>query len=120
RNANNPPDKGGCADAIDVKNALLSVAKDALKRAGGAKAYMDTFVGKGSPWAIAAVLETFAAYSDSFIKKYARYKGRPEGKCAAILADDNITWEQTLQQICDAFIGLDCNGFVGNWLKVVQ
>jgi hypothetical protein len=77
-------------------------------------------VGKGSPWAIAGVLETLAVHSDAFIRAYAKNKGTPEAKCAALLADDGLTWEETLQRICDEYIGLDCNGFVGNWLKVVQ
>jgi hypothetical protein len=111
--------KSSCEDAILVKNALLGVAPDAVQRAGGSVAYMDVFVGKGSPWAIASVLETFAVYSDRFISRYAQ-SGGSTGKCAAILADDSITWEQTLQQLCDECVGLDCNGFVGNWLKVVQ
>jgi len=121
RNANKPsPEKGGCQHALVIKDRLRGVAKDAWERAGGVTAYVDVFMGKGSPWAIAGVLETFAAYSDAFIKTYASNRGTPEAKCAAILANDNITWEQTLQQICDEYLGLDCNGFVGNWLKVVQ
>lgn len=120
RNYNNSADKGGCQDAVIVKDRLLHVAPDALSRAGGAVAYVDTFVGKGSPAAIEAVLETFAIYSDAFIKAYSGSTTNPEGKCAAILADDSISWQETLQQICDLCIGLDCNGFVGNWLKIVQ
>jgi len=120
RNANNEsPEKGGCQHALVIKEGLRSVAPDAWARAGGSVSYMDVFTGKGSPWAIAGVLETFAAYADAFIKKHANSK-EPLGKCAAILANDDITWEETLQQICDEYIGLDCNGFVGNWLKVVQ
>lgn len=121
RNANkSSAAKGGCQDALVIKDRLRGVAKDAWSRAGGSVAYVEVFMGKGSPWAIAAVLETFAAYADAFIEKYGKSKGTPEAKCAAILADKNITWEQTLQQICDEYLGLDCNGFVGNWLKVVQ
>jgi hypothetical protein len=111
---------GGCQDALVLKDRLRGVAKDAWDRAGGSTAYVDVFVGKGSPWAIAGVLETLAAHADAFAKAYLKSKGTPEGRCAAILANDDLEWEEALQRICNEFIGLDCNGFVGNWLKVVQ
>lgn len=121
RNANKPsPEKGGCQHAHAVSIRLHEVARDAYERAGGQVRYVEAFMGKGSPATIISVLETFAAYSDAFIAKFAGRKGTPEGKCAAILADGSITWEQTLQQICDEYIGLDCNGFVGNWLRLLQ
>lgn len=120
RNANNPPEKGGTKSAERVKDQLKGVAKDAWTRAGGSVKYVEAFMGKGSPWTIAAVLETFAAYSDAFIKAYGKTKGTPERVVADILADDSIEWEETLQQVCDYCFGLDCNGFVGNWLKVVE
>ena len=120
RNANNAADKGGTQDAVVVKDKLRFVAPDAWKRAGGSVAYMETFVGKGSPESIRGVLETFADYSTQFIKAYGKSTGALEGKIAAILANEDISWTETLQQVCDACIGLDCNGFVGNWLKAVQ
>jgi hypothetical protein len=121
RNANNAsPAAGGCQDAIIIKDSLRQVASDAWSRAGGAKAYMDVFTGKGSPWAIGSVLETFAFYSDAFIKTFGKVApGTPQRKCADLLADKKLSWGQTLQAICDEYIGLDCNGFVGNWLRVV-
>ena len=114
------PETGGCQHALAVSVRLREVARDAYDRAGGRANYVEVFVGKGLPGTIAGVLETFAAYSDAFIAKFAGRKGTPEGKCAAILADGSITWEQTLQQICDEYIGLDCNGFVCNWLRLLQ
>jgi hypothetical protein len=122
RNDRKPsPAEGGCQHATRIKDALMGVAKDALSRAGGNKAYVDAFLGKGSPWAISAVLETLVDNSDGFIKKYGNAaKGSPERKCADLLADDNMSWEAALQAVCDEWIGLDCNGFVGNWLRVVQ
>jgi hypothetical protein len=122
RNANHAsPATGGCQHAIDIKNGLLQVAKDALTRAGGAKSYVDVFLGKGSPWAIAAVLETLVDHSEAFIKKFGKAApGTSYRKCADFLANDDLTWEQAMQGICDEYIGLDCNGFVGNWLRVVQ
>jgi hypothetical protein len=120
RNANNAADQGGTADAVIVKDKLRYVAPDAWQRAGGSVAYVEAFMGKGSPSAIQGVLETFAAYSGSFINAYRKNPHSPEGKIAGILANEDISWTETLQQVCDACIGLDCNGFVGNWLKTVQ
>jgi len=119
RNKNNPPEKGGCAGAIEIKQALaIASANKAWGYAGGPVAYMDSFLGKGSPWSIGGILEAFAVYSQQFIKTYANDKSSDVRKCAAILADDSITWEETLQRVCDLAFGLDCNGFVGNWLQI--
>ena len=30
--------------------------------------------------------------------------------------DSSLSWEEALQNIADEFLGLDCNGFVGNWI----
>jgi len=118
RNFNNPPQKGGCAGAIEIKNALAQAsASKIFAFAGGAVMYMDSFVGKGSPWSIGGILEGFVVYSQPFIKMHGKANG-DVGKCAAILADDHISWEETLQQVCDLAFGLDCNGFVGNWLQI--
>src|SRR5262245_74277 len=116
RNASHPEDKG----AVDIKDKLRFVAPDAWQRAGGSVAYAETFMGKGSPDSIARVLETFAVYSAAFIKTYSKSTGTIQGKIAASLANEEISWTETLQQVCDACIGLDCNGFVGNWLEAVQ
>jgi hypothetical protein len=120
RNRNNPPEQGGTKDAWEVREKLRAVAPDAWRRAGGSGVYAEAFVGKGAPRTIAAILETFAAYSGAFIKAYAKNKGTLEGRIAASLANENISWQETLQQVCDACFGLDCNGFIGNWLKIVQ
>lgn len=121
RNSNHAsPAEGGCQDAHVVSIRLHEVARDAYQRAGGQVSYVEVFMGKGLPGTIASVLETFADHADAFIARFAGRKGTPEGKCAAILADNSITWEQTLQQICDEYIGLDCNGFVCNWLRLLQ
>ena len=111
-------DKGGCNHALELRMGLLGVAPNTIRIAGGR---YDVFTGKGSPWGIAHVLEDFYTYSDAFIAKYRGDKpGTPTGKCARILEDDTTTWEQTLQAICDEYFGLDCNGFAGNWLRIVQ
>ena len=121
RNANHPPETGGCQAALRVSYGLKGVAPDAHKRAGGTKSYVEAFSGKGSPKTIKAILETFVAYSGAYIDKFkTAAKGTVERKVATILADENISWQETLQQLCDICFGLDCNGFIGNWLSIVQ
>jgi hypothetical protein len=121
RNANHSLETGGCQHAVVLKDALGQVAPTSSRKAGGDKRWVDVFLGKGSPWAIASVLEDFYTYSDAFIARYGKDgPNTPTGKCARFLADDTITWQQTLQAICDEYLGLDCNGFVGNWLRIVQ
>jgi hypothetical protein len=118
RNANNSEDKGGCKAALEVKGALAQASRNQIfSYAGGGVLYMDSFVGKGSPWSIAGILEGFAVYSENYIKMFGK-AGGAVGKVARILADDSITWEKTLQDVCDVCFGLDCNGFVGNWLMI--
>jgi hypothetical protein len=121
KNANHAPEKSSsCKTALTVSYALHGVGKDVYSRAGGQEAYVDVFSGKGSPSSIAAVLESFWVYADRFVAKHGKdSKGSPTGKVASFLSDDDLTWEQALQKICDEYIGLDCNGFVGNWLKKV-
>lgn len=108
-----------CEDGITLKNALIQAAPQAIQRAGGPVSFMNVFVGKGSPSAIALVLESFVIHSDRFIQKFSAPKTDPILKTVAdLLADDTLSWQETLQTICDLHIGLDCNGFVGNWLKM--
>lgn len=114
------PEKHGTQDGIDLKNALLGLNyKDVLTRAGGAVEYVGVFVGKGTPKAIIAVLTTFHDYHEKFIKTYSK-AGGVRGKVAGWLADQKMDWEVTLQKITDEVIGLDCNGFVGNWLAAAD
>lgn len=114
------PSGGGTQDALLVKNALLGLGyNDVITRAGGAQNYVNVFTGKGSPEAIGAVLSTLADYRVPFVKKYGglTYESNYALKLTADLLDDPaLSWNDTLQAICDEFIGLDCNGFVGNWL----
>jgi hypothetical protein len=110
--------KGGCDDAIKVKDALVQVASSSVwSRAGGPVGYMNVFSGKGSPGAIGGVMAAFYDYADKFIRTFPPNKNTPVGRCSMWMADDNLSWQDALQNICHEFIGLDCNGFVGNWLK---
>jgi hypothetical protein len=112
------PADGGTQDALVIKESLRQLdSGNILARAGGAVSYVDVFTGKGSPEAIGAVLQCFADYSDQFISRYSNDWNHANKKCAAFLADPNTSWQDTLQAICDEYIGLDCNGFVGNWLR---
>jgi hypothetical protein len=117
RNLSHSLEKGGCQEALQVKDALAQLgAADVHQRAGGPVSYMDVFTGKGSPESIAGVMQTFYDYSDRFIKMFGK-SGGPPRKCADWLADPDTSWQDSLQSICHEYIGLDCNGFVGNWLK---
>jgi hypothetical protein len=111
------PEKGGTQDALKVKDSMLSLgAKDVLARAGGASPFVGVFVGKGSPQAIAAVMEMLVDYSDRYIERF-RKSGGVTKKVADWLADENLSWQATLQNVSNEVVGLDCNGFVGNWAK---
>jgi hypothetical protein len=119
RNLDHSEETGGCARALLVKDALAGAVPSAVNRAGGGQAYMDVFSGKGSPQGISAVMETFVDSADAFCKRNASADKRSQvGKCAGWLADSTISWKDTLQRICDDWIGLDCNGFTGNWLRL--
>lgn len=110
-------DSAGCADALVIKDNLVQLGSAAiLSRCGGGQAYVDVFTGKGSPEGIAAVLTTLADYSGQFIRRY-KGAGGPTKKIVDWLSDDSLAWDETLQNVCDTFLGLDCNGFAGNWLK---
>ena len=111
---------GGTQDAMSIKDALTSLgAKDVLTRCGGASSYVGVFAGKGSPDAIQSVLALFHDYSERYVKSFGRSSG-VRRKVADWLADDNLSWQDTLQNISNEIIGLDCNGFVGNWLTQVD
>ncbi len=112
-------DVTGTEDAEKIKGYLLRVAPDCAQRAGGMVAFVEVFLGKGSPQAICAVLQMFVDYSGAFIDLARRERAQGVyAQCAAILDDTDISWQDTLQQIADKWLGLDCSGFVGNWLKV--
>ena len=113
---------GGTQDALSIKDALMSLDSGNIwSRAGGTVSYVDVFTGKGSPEAIAAVMKCFYDYSDRFIKAFGKDpKGTPRRKCADWMADPDTSWQDALQAISNEFIGLDCNGFVGNWLKKID
>jgi hypothetical protein len=120
RNLNNDEAHGGCGKALEVKDAILQGIPGAARRVGGNQPFMDVFTGKGAPQDIVAVLEMLVESSGTFCSHWGKAsKASQGGKCAGYLADPTISWQDTLQRICDAWIGLDCNGFVGNWLKVV-
>jgi hypothetical protein len=114
------PKKNGTQDALIVKDGLLSLDyATILQRAGGPQAFVSVFVGKGSPASIATVLTLFYDYSEKFIAHFGKGVG-PRRKCADWLADKHLSWQDTLQNISNEFIGLDCNGFVGNWLAAAD
>lgn len=112
------PKNGGTADAESIKNAFIGASGSSIIReSGGAVPYVDAFTGKGSPAGIGSVLAGVNKYRDAFIKQYKADKGHP-GDCAALFAQYRADQaEEMLQAFCDKYIGLDCNGFVGNFAK---
>jgi hypothetical protein len=107
RNANKPSHaEGGTQESWPLRLSLLGVAPDTIKRTGGNKLWADCFLGKGSPWAIARVLECFVAYSDQWIARFKKaHAATPERKIADWLSDDNLSWEAALQKISDGWFG---------------
>jgi hypothetical protein len=107
--------EAGTQDALKIKDAFLHAGPDILARAGGAQNYVNVFTGKGSPTAIAGVLNAMIDYSAPFIKKYLT-NSYPYSFVAQQMDDPSLSWEEALQNIADEFLGLDCNGFVGTWI----
>lgn len=123
RNSNKPtPQEGGTKHAELVKDGLLGASRNAaISRLGGPGPLVDVFTGKGSPWGIAETMSAIVDYSDNYIKLYGKLpKTHPQGHVASLLADDSLSWQQTLQTIADTYLGLDCNGFAGNWLRLAD
>jgi hypothetical protein len=112
------PAYGGTVDAEAVKDGFLGVSNNAIiGEAGGAVPLVSVFVGKGSPEEFATVLALVFKYKDAFVKTYRKTLGT-RGDCARTLEgylDDQ--WGAMLQTFTDKYLGLDCNGFVGNYVK---
>ena len=121
----------GTQDAMQIKDALMSLDwKDVLTRSGGPRPYMRVFAGKGSPKEIAKVLQTLYHYCTVDPGKFDRVFNGRGGVCmkvAGLLHDRffdvevpiweaRLRWQARLQNVTNEVIGLDCNGFVGNWL----
>jgi hypothetical protein len=110
------PGFGGTVDPELVKDGFLQIeGGQILNEAGGAYAFVDVFTGKGSPNSIVTVIQAVYEYRLAFVK---RFSGQPGvlGDCAAILKNNEGNPQKMLQEFCDAYLGLDCNGFVGNYV----
>jgi hypothetical protein len=112
------PAYGGTVDAEEVKDGFLGVSKSAIiTEAGGAGPLVNVFVGKGSPEQFATVLALVAKYTNDFVKTYKKHSDT-RGQCARMMEgyrDDQ--WGEMLQAFTDKYLGLDCNGFVGNFVR---
>jgi hypothetical protein len=104
----------GCEDALSVKDALLQTDKNILKACGGGQNIVDIFTGKASVATIAQGLGVVFEYRRPFVEKYIKSQDPHRRKAAEILATPTT---DVLARFADAFIGLDCNGFVGNYLR---
>src|SRR5262245_51314515 len=111
-------DYGGTEDAEEVKDGFINASKKAIiSEAGGARPYVGVFVGKGSVAEIITVLGLVPKYKEQFVKLFKK-QGGPKGDCAKLLdgyGDDKV--QDMLQAFADKYLGLDCNGFVGNYVK---
>jgi hypothetical protein len=112
------PAYGGTADAEEVKDGFLGITKNAIvNEAGGADPLVNVFTGKASPEQFATVLALVAKYKDDFVKTYKKQLDT-RGQCARMMEgyrDDQ--WSDMLQAFTDKYLGLDCNGFVGNYVR---
>jgi hypothetical protein len=106
---------GGTQDGVAVKGALLALDRGMTAEVGGDQAFVDVFTGKGSPEAIAGVLAALARRAERFVHAHGR-RSDAAGRVATALAGAG-GWQARLQAVCDIAVGLDCNGFVGNWLR---
>ena len=88
-------DHGGTQEAIKFKDRVLgAMGSKAIFAVMSAQEFVGVFLGKGSRDDIAQVLQ------------WCDQKG---------LLNPKLSKQAALQKICDDYIGLDCNGFVGNW-----
>ena len=110
------PGYGGTADAELVKDGFLSIeGGQILNSVGGPFVFVDVFTGKGSPNGIVKVIQAIYEYRLAYVKKFSGLSG-PMGECAALLKKNEGNPKNLLQEFCDAYLGLDCNGFVGNFV----
>ena len=110
------PAYGGTVDEEKIKDAFIGVSKKKIiDEAGGANAYVDAFVGKASPETFERVLALVYQYREAFVSAYGKSHIEPYKTCAKILSEDTRA-ERILQTFCDKYMGLDCNGFVGNFV----
>ncbi len=110
------PAYGGTAEEEKIKDAFIGVSKSKIiSEAGGALAYVDAFTGKASPETFETVLALVYQYREAFVAAYGKTQTEPYKTCAKILANDSDVGAM-LQKFCDKYMGLDCNGFVGNFV----
>jgi hypothetical protein len=110
------PAFGGTVNEEKIKDAFIGVSKKKIiDEAGGAHAYVDAFVGKASPETFERVLALVYQYREAFVSAYGKSHIEPYKTCAKILGEDARA-ERILQTFCDKYMGLDCNGFVGNFV----
>jgi hypothetical protein len=110
-------DKGN-DNAISVNNALMNVRGGEVARlCGGNGPFHEVFTAKGSPEAISTVLEFVYANREALLKINFNQRAR----CKELLGGSAALHPQTMmQKFCDEYIGLDCSGFVGNFIRRVK
>ena len=117
RNASHKDIDSGTQEGRELKLALMKAVPDINNRIGF-NAFRDVWDGKSSPWAIAEVFSTMNEFSDELLAQCDRNPTTFLKWTAAQIRDPSITWQQTYQRIADRAMGLDCNGFAGNWVRL--
>ncbi len=103
----------GCDDALDVKDGFLGLG--AARDFGGAVNLVDCFTGKASPETFEQGLAAVYKHRRAFIAKYDNSRSsEPRRRGVGILKSVDAGM---LARFAREFMGLDCNGFVGNYLK---
>jgi hypothetical protein len=122
------PAFGGTAGPEMVKDGFLNITNYGILTEAGAdkkhaSPFTSVFVGKGSPAQFSTVLPLIVKYKDAFVNAYKNDHRKPgsdlgPGDCARMMAGFRPEqWPEMLQQFTDDYLGLDCNGFVGNYVQ---
>jgi hypothetical protein len=110
------PAYGGTVNEEKIKDAFIGISKKKIiEESGGPYPYVDAFVGKATPETFETVLALVWKYREAFLSAYGKTHAEPYRTCAKILAQD-VRPQRILQEFCDKYMGLDCNGFVGNFV----
>jgi hypothetical protein len=120
---NDHTDSSGTKNAKQVMFAFDRVSKGQARRACGTnQAWVDVFTGKGAPRTIGTALEQVYRYRLEFIDAHRNQKAvDPDAyECAQMLKTYADQPAAMMKEACWRYVGLDCNGFVGNFVRVVK
>jgi hypothetical protein len=119
----NHTDASGTKNAVQVMWALDKISQGQARRAVGTnQAWVDVFTGKGAPVNIATALEQLYRFRKTFIDAHRNPKAvDPDAyACAQMLREYEGRPAAMMKEACWRYVGLDCNGFVGNFVAAVK